>query len=147
MLYYGLQKDNLSSDQVISRLFFNKCIYLFIYFWLLWVFVAALGLSPVEASGGYSSLQCSGFSLRWLLLLGSTGSRARGLQQLWHAGSKAQAQQLWHTGLVAPPHVGSSQTRDRTCVPCIGRRILNHCATREVQQPAFLNLAHHYTKL
>ena len=24
------------------------------------------------------------------------------------------------------------QTRDRTCVPCIGRRILNHCATREV---------------
>ena len=35
-------------------------------------------------------------------------------------------------GLVAPQHVGSSQTRARTCVPCIGRRILNHCATREV---------------
>ena len=35
-------------------------------------------------------------------------------------------------GLVAPRHVGSSQTRDRTRVPCIGRRILNHCATREV---------------
>ena len=28
--------------------------------------------------------------------------------------------------------MGSSRTRARTCVPCIGRRILNHCATREV---------------
>ena len=35
-------------------------------------------------------------------------------------------------GLVAPWHVGSSWTRARTHVPCIGRRILNHCATREV---------------
>ena len=26
----------------------------------------------------------------------------------------------------------SSQTRDRTRVPCIGRQILNHCTTREV---------------
>ena len=51
--------------------------------------------------------------------------------QLWHAGSRAQAQQLWHTGLVAPWHVGSSRTRARTRVPCIGRQILNHCITRE----------------
>ena len=43
----------------------------------------------------------------------------------------AQAQQLWLTGLVAPRHVGSSQARARTRVPCIGRQILNHCATRE----------------
>ena len=28
--------------------------YLFIYFWLLWVFIAACGLSLVVASGGYS---------------------------------------------------------------------------------------------
>ena len=42
-----------------------------------------------------------------------------------------QAQYLWRTGLVAPRHVGSSQTRARTCVPCIGRQILNHCTTRE----------------
>ena len=32
----------------------------------------------VAASGGYSSLQCAGFSLRWLLLLQSTGSRRVG---------------------------------------------------------------------
>ena len=38
------------------------------FFWLHWVFVAARGLSPVVASGGYSSLQRAGFSLRWLLL-------------------------------------------------------------------------------
>ena len=38
---------------------------------------------------------------------------------------------MWHTGLVAPQHVGSSQTRARTHVPCTGRQILNHCATRE----------------
>ena len=35
-------------------------------------------------------------------------------------------------GLVAPRHVGSSRTRARTQVPCTGRWILNHCATREV---------------
>ena len=27
--------------------------------------------------------------------------------------------------------MGSSQTKARTCVPCIGRHTLNHCATRE----------------
>ena len=38
-------------------------------------------------------------------------------------------------GLVAPRHVGSSRTRARTRVPCIGRWILNHCTTREVPHP------------
>ena len=56
----------------------NKFIYLFIYFGLCWVFVAARGLSLVAGSGGYSSLRCVGFSLRWLLLLWSTGSRSAG---------------------------------------------------------------------
>ena len=51
----------------------------------------------------------------------------------------AQAQQLWLTGLVAPWHVRSSQTRARTHVPCIGRQILNHCATREARQSLFSN--------
>ena len=46
---------------------------------------------------------------------------------------------MWHTGLVALWHVGSSQTRARTRVPCIGRRILNHCVTKEAPHPA-LNL-------
>ena len=51
---------------------------LFIYFWLSWVFVAARRLFLVTASGGYSSLRCVGLSLRWLLLLHSTGSRHAG---------------------------------------------------------------------
>ena len=45
----------------------------------------------------------------------------------------AQAQQLWPTGPAAPRHAGSSQTRARTRVPCIGRQTLNHCATREAR--------------
>ena len=36
-------------------------------------------------------------------------------------------------GLVALQHVESSQTRDRTHVPWIGRRIPIHCPTRKVQ--------------
>ena len=44
---------------------------------------------------------------------------------------------MWLTGPAAPRHVGSSQTRARTRVPCIGRQTLNHCATREAQPPRF----------
>ena len=122
-------------------LFFFLQIYfiLFIYFWLCWVFVAVPGLSLVVASRGHSSMRCTGFSLWWLLLLWSIGSRHMGFsscgvqaQQLWLMGCRAQAQELWRTGLVALQHVRSSRTRPWTRVPCIGRRILNHCATREV---------------
>ena len=51
------------------------------FFWQRWVFVGACGLSLVAASGGYSSLRCAGFSLRWLLLLRSTGSRRAGFSR------------------------------------------------------------------
>ena len=88
-----------------ERFFFNKFI-LFIYFWLHWVFAAACRLSLVAVSGGYSLLPCVGFSLPWLLLLQSTGSRCTGFsscstwaQQLWLAGSRAQAQQCVVHGL------------------------------------------------
>ena len=76
------------------------------------------GLSLVAASRGHSSSRCAGLSLSRPLLLRSTGSR--------RAGSVVVA-----PGPVAPQHVGSSQTRARTRVPCIGRLTLNHCATRE----------------
>ena len=78
--------------------FIDLFVYLFI-FWLRSIFIAASGLSLLGASRGYSSLRCAGFSLRWLLLLRSTGSRRAGFsncstwaQQLWLAGSRAQAQ-------------------------------------------------------
>ena len=105
--------------------FFLKYVYfLFIYlFWLCWVFIAARRLSLLVASRGYSSLQCTGFSLWWLLLLRSMVTRLTGFsscstwaQQLWLTGSRAQAQQLWHKVLVVLQHVGSSQTRALTHV-------------------------------
>ena len=49
-------------------------------------------------------------------------------------------QQSWCTGLAAPRHVESSQTKDRTCVPCIGRWILNHWPTRKVAKVFQINL-------
>ena len=42
-------------------------------------------------------------------------------------------------GLVTLLHVGSSQTRDRTCFSCIARWILVHWATREAPCRSFLN--------
>ena len=101
--------------------------YLLFFFWLHWVLVAVRGLSLVVASGDYSSLWCADFSFQWLLLLRSTGSRRAGF-----SSCGMQAQELWRMGLVASRHMGSSRTRDWTHVPCTGRQILNHCATREV---------------
>ena len=72
-----------------------KFIYLFIYFSLCWVFVAAPGLSLVVASGGYSLLWCAGFSLWWLLLLWSTGSRRAGFSS---GGSRAPELRLSSCG-------------------------------------------------
>ena len=103
----------------------------FVLFWLHWVFVAACWCSLVAAREGYSSLQYVGYSLRWLLLLRSTGSRCTGFSS---CGVKAQ--QLWCVGLVTPRHVESSRIRDRTRVLCTGSWILNHCTTREVQKGA-----------
>ena len=76
--------------------FFKKNLFiLFIYFWLRWVFIAVCGSYLVAASGGYSSLWCTGFSLRWPLLLQSMGSRNAGLVVVAHrvqsAGSAAVA--------------------------------------------------------
>ena len=48
------------------------------------------------------------------------------------AGPRMWVQKLWHMAIVALQHVGSSWARNRTRVPCISRRILIHCATREV---------------
>ena len=69
----------LRASTVFFLFVFYEFIYLLTYFWLCWVFVAACGLSLVVASGGYSSLRCVGSSLRWLLLLRSTGSRRAGV--------------------------------------------------------------------
>ena len=112
----------------LSLFFFNKFIYLFIY-----LFLAVLGLR--FCARAFSSCGERGATLH-------RGARASHCRNLSFCGLSccraqapdAQAQQLWLTGPIAPRHVGSSQTRARTCVPCIGRQILNHCATREAQE-------------
>ena len=71
------------------KLFFVLFLFLeniFFFFWLHWVFIVAW-LSLVAVSGGYSSLRCMGFSLRWLLLLRNTGSRRAGFSS---CGTRAQ---------------------------------------------------------
>ena len=69
--------------------------YVCMYVWLRWVFIAACGLSLVVVSGGYSSFQCTGFSLWWLLLLWSTGSRRVGFSR---CGSRALERRLSSCG-------------------------------------------------
>ena len=50
-------------------------------------------------------------------------------------GSRALAHWLWCMGSVVPWDVGSSWTRDlETRVPCIGRQILYHRATRNLKE-------------
>ena len=71
-LYFSNREVIIISILIIYKHELNIIIFIFykfIYFWLRWVFVAARGLSLVAVSGGYSSLRCVGFSLRWLLLL------------------------------------------------------------------------------
>ena len=64
------------------------CSQKFIY---LHLFLAVLGLCCCEDCGLLSSCTDAGFSLQWLLLLQSTGSRAQGLQSLCHVASAVVA--------------------------------------------------------
>ena len=91
----------------------------------------------------WSSLPCTGFLSPW-----SVGTTLRCGVQASHCGDfcRCRAQALGmqasgvlvHGGLVASWHVVSSQTRDWTHVPCIGRRLPVHCTTRS---STILNLA------
>ena len=89
-------------------------------FWLRWVFVAARWLSLAAARRGSSPAAVS----RRLTAAASLVAEHR-LQGTWPSVVVVQE-------LVAPQQVDSSPTRNRTCVPCIGRRILTYWATREI---------------
>ena len=97
------------------------------------------GFLQLQQSGATFQLQCPGFSVWWLLLLRSTGSRGTGV-----SSCSMQAQQPWSTGLVGPQHGGSSQTRDQKHVPCIARWILNHWTTREALLALLQSYFFHY---
>ena len=77
------------------------------------------GLFLVVVSWGYSLVE-----VRRLLTAAAPLVAEHRLQSM-------RARQLWHTGLTVPLHEGSSQIRDQTHFPCIGK-ILNHWTTRDV---------------
>ena len=108
-------------------------IYLFVCLFI-YLFLAVLGLH----CSAWAS-HCGGFSCCRARALGAQASVVV-VHGLSSCGSWALEHRLSSCGTraVVPWHVGSSWTRDRICVPCIGRQILNHGATREV--PEILNL-------
>ena len=104
-----LNSSSVQHDSFSIRKFpLKKKLYLFIFVCtgsslLLGIFSACSEWGLLSSCGARASYCMA--SLLW-----STGSSACGLQQLWHVGSRAQAQQLWCVGLVAPNHVGSSRS-------------------------------------
>ena len=109
--------------RVIS--FCNVLIYL--YFWLCWIFVAL------------HRLLCRCWAQ-------ASHCREHELQYLQHMGLVVEVQGpcvwallLWHSGLVALQCMESSQTRDQTHVPCIGKRIPIHYTTKKVWNIIFCN--------
>ena len=118
-------------------MFYSYFIYLFIYFWLCWVFGSCEGFLQLRQVGATLHRGAGTAPHRGARAFHHRGPSRRGAQ-----APDAQAQQLWLTGPGAPRHVGSSQTRARTRVPCISRQILNHCATREALNESFKEVLH-----
>ena len=83
----------------------------YIYF-LYCIFIASVSFPQFWQMVATLWQRCTHFSLRWLLLSCSPGSRACWLQQFHFLGSRSLAQELRLTGLVAPQHVGT-QTRQQ----------------------------------
>ena len=130
----------------LAGVFLNHCTtreahkrYFFIYFFI-YLFMAVLGLR--FCARALSS--CGKWGPLFIAVRGA--SHYCGLSCCGTQAPDAQAQQLWLTGLVAPRHVGSSQTRARTRVPCTGRQILNHCATREARGIFYLDQIEGYSQ-
>ena len=109
------------------------CLYPFVSSWqLLFIYLAVVGLHcwmwalPSWGKQGLLFVVMHGLLTAVASLVAEyTGSRLLGFSScsIW-------TQWLWCMGLATPWHVGSSQTRDQTSVPCMARQILNHW-TRE----------------
>ena len=74
---------------------------------------------------GYSFVAVGSLSLLWVLLLWSKG--------LVYVASVVVVHGLSCLAVCEVSFLVSFQARDQTCVPCIGRWILNHWTIREVQ--------------
>ena len=105
----------------------SKLFYILFIYWLRWTLVALCRLSPVVVTGGYSPVAAHGLLIAVASLVEGSGSRYSD-----YSSCSMQVQQSWLKVLVALWHVESSRTRDQTCVPCTGGRILIHCITKEI---------------
>ena len=113
----------------LSSFFFFNFIYLF-YLWLCWVFVSVRGLSLVVASGGHSSLLCTGLSLSWPVLLRSTGSRCAGSVIVAHGPSCSAACGIFpdQGSNPSPLHwQADSQPLRHQGSPSVGLTVMNSC--------------------
>ena len=117
----------------LGKSFYKKSNYFFIFFFykFIYLFLAVLGLrfcarafSSCSERGSVFIVACGPLTVAASLV----AEHRLQTRRLSSCGSRAQS---------LPRHVGSSQTRARTHVPCIGRQIPNHCATREAPQIIF----------
>ena len=98
---------------------------------VLYLFLAVLGLCcwvwafSSCREQGYSFVAVGSLSLLWVLLLWSKG--------LVYVASVVVVHGLSCLAVCEVSFLVSFQARDQTCVPCIGRWILNHWTIREVQ--------------
>ena len=108
-----------------------------LFYWVWWKLFRLFKILFICGWAGSSLLRAGFLSLWWagvpLYLLTSryAGSHCSsfscGAQALGCMGFSSRSAWAYY-----PWHVGSSQTRDWTCVPCISRQILNQWTTREV---------------
>ena len=106
--------------------FLLSSFFFFNFYLLIYLFMAALGLR--FCARAFSS--CGKWGPLFIAVRGPLTIAASLV-----AEHRLQTRRLSNCGSWGPAalrHVGSSQTRARTHVPCIGRQIVNHCATREV---------------
>ena len=108
-----LEQVSLPKTILFKKMFI--CIYVFIYFWLCWVFVAMQGLSLIADYRSYS------VAVQGLLITVASLVVEQGLQS---TGSGVVEHEL------SCPAACEVFPRDQSHVPCIARWILNQWTTR-----------------
>ena len=88
------------------------CVCVYIYMGCPGSLLLCSGFLQLWQAGATRQLQRSGFLLQWLP------------PTAWALGRVGSVAAAWE--LTVLWRVGSSRTRDQTCVPCVGRQFLNH---------------------
>ena len=135
-----LHQDRVPTPRIPTN---GKTIFLFSEILFFFFNLAALGLHC--CLWAFSS--CRGYSLfaeLGLLIVMASRCRAQALREagLSNCSWRVLEHRLsswWCMSLVTPKHVESSQIKNRTCIPCIGRRTPNHWTTREVLHSEILD--------